>query len=121
MNMGVAPGTKPASAALMGAAQMAQARAHSSRSVALKQHRVVRVNIHNLAFGPRHLTLSRGTQVIWTNQDGFAHTTTSDNGVWDSAPINSGSHFARVFTKAGTFTYHCTIHPFMHGTITVTK
>ncbi|MBV9282439.1 MAG: plastocyanin, partial [Chloroflexi bacterium] len=62
-----------------------------------------------------------GTRIIWTNDDGFQHTTTSDTGLWNSGPMNSGARFARVFNKAGTFAYHCTIHPFMHGTIRVTK
>jgi plastocyanin len=79
------------------------------------------VNIHNLAFGPAHVVVSPGTTIIWTNQDGFQHTTTSDKGVWDSGPMDPGATFKRAFKKAGIFTYHCTIHPFMLGTITVAK
>jgi plastocyanin len=101
--------------------QMVSDSAQSSRTVILKHRGTVHVTIQNLAFGPAHLVVSPGTKVIWTNRDGFQHTTTSDRGLWDSGPINSGASFARLFKKVGTFTYHCTIHPFMHGTITVSK
>jgi plastocyanin len=44
---------------------------------------------------------------------------TSDKGIWSSGDVNSQRQFARTFAKAGTFPYHCSIHPFMHGTVTV--
>jgi plastocyanin len=89
--------------------------------VVLLHKRVVHVDIQNLAFGPHTVVVSPGTKVVWTNQDGFQHTTTSDTGKWDSGPINSHGQFTQVFKKAGTYKYHCTIHPFMHGTIRVKK
>ena len=95
--------------------------AETSRAVVLKHRRTVHVNIQNLAFGPARLVVSPGTQIIWTNQDGFQHTTTSDRGLWDSGPINSGAHFEHLFKMVGTFTYHCTVHPFMHGTVIVKR
>jgi plastocyanin len=101
--------------------QMGHAPPGSSKTIVLKHRHVVHVNIQNLAFRPSHLVVSPGTKIIWTNMDGFDHTTTSDTGVWDSGPIGSANHFAYTFKRTGTFTYHCTIHPFMHGTITVQK
>lgn len=95
--------------------------AQSSRTVVLKHRRIVHVSIQNLTFGPQRIVVSAGTKIIWTNQDAFQHTTTSDRGAWDSGPMNKGAQFGRVFKKLGTFTYHCTIHPFMHGTITVSN
>jgi plastocyanin len=88
--------------------------------VRLHQH-MVRVSIHNFAFGPARLEVSRGTRIIWTNTDSDPHTVTSDKGVWASDALDTGNQFARVFTTAGTFPYHCSIHPFMHGTIIVKK
>ena len=83
--------------------------------------RVVRVSIVNFSFQSARLVVSAGTRVIWTNNDGTAHTVTSDKGIWSSSDLNPGTQFARVFAKVGTFPYHCSIHPFMHGTIVVKK
>ena len=70
------------------------------------------------------LTISVGTTVRWTNQDGVSHTTSSgSNGVWDNSgwdkAVAPGASAEATFDTAGTFTYTCTIHPFMNATITV--
>jgi heme/copper-type cytochrome/quinol oxidase subunit 2 len=59
------------------------------------------------------------SEVVWTNTDSMAHTVTFDNGMADSGPIQPGKTFAFYFTKPGTYTYHCTIHPNMKGSITL--
>lgn len=119
--VGMTPLRTSAHTSAVAGIQMARDSALSPGTVVLKHRRTVHVNIQNLAFGPARIVVSPGTKIVWTNQDGFQHTTTSDRGLWDSGPINSGAHFGRLFKKVGTFTYHCTIHPFMHGTITVSK
>jgi hypothetical protein len=60
-----------------------------------------------------------GEQVTWTFPEVMSHTTTSDNGFWNSGPHSNGATFARAFATAGTFRYHCAIHPFMHGRVVV--
>jgi plastocyanin len=110
-------GMSMASMARMSMAQPAAGRG----TVVLLHRRVVRVSIHNFAFGPARLEVSRGTRIIWTNTDSDPHTVTSDKGVWASDALDTGDHFARVFKQAGTFPYHCSIHPFMHGTIIVKR
>jgi plastocyanin len=70
-------------------------------------------------FMPTPLTVAAGTTVTFGNNDGVVHTTTSDTGLWDSQSLNSGKTFERRFDTPGTYTYHCTIHPFMTGTIVV--
>jgi plastocyanin len=77
------------------------------------------VTIQNFAFNPSPLNVPVGSTVTWTNADGSAHTTTSDNGAWDSGALSNGAHFSFTFTQAGTYTYHCAIHSYMHGTIVV--
>jgi plastocyanin len=57
--------------------------------------------------------------VKWTNKGAVTHTSTSNKGVWDSGSIAPGDSFSRVFKKAGTFKYHCTIHPTMTAKIVV--
>jgi plastocyanin len=73
----------------------------------------------NRAFNPDDLTVSVGTSVTWTNTDAVAHTSTSDTRVWDSGAVAPGAQFSTTFQNAGTFRYHCTIHPGMVGTVTV--
>jgi len=78
------------------------------------------VVINNFAFSPMTITVSISTTVIWVNeQAGIPHTVTADNGSFGSRVIMPGHIFAHRFTSAGTFTYHCAIHPFMHGTVIV--
>src|SRR6202011_2682140 len=48
------------------------------------------------------------------------HTSTSDTGAWNTGNIAPGSTSSAVsFPTAGTFTYHCAIHPSMTGSVVV--
>jgi amicyanin len=78
-----------------------------------------KVNIANFAFSPATLTIKVGTKVTWTNNDVVAHTVTFTD-VANSPVLNRGDTFSRTFTTAGTYSYICSIHPFMHGTVVVT-
>jgi plastocyanin len=80
------------------------------------------VAIKGFAFAPADLTVAAGTKVTWTNQDSDAHTVTSQGsgGPLNSKAMNTGDTFSYTFTKAGTYKYLCTIHPFMTATVTVT-
>ena len=78
-----------------------------------------KVSISNFAFDPAALTIKVGTTVTWTNNDVVAHTVTFTD-VANSPVLNRGDHFSRAFTKAGTYSYICSIHPFMHGMVVVT-
>ncbi len=91
---------------------------HVSTVVKLHQRQVT-VTIHNFKFGPPKLAVSRGTRVVWVNKDSDPHTVTSDKKVWASEALDNNAHFTHVFKTAGTLPYHCTIHPYMHGVITV--
>jgi len=77
------------------------------------------VSIANFAFQPASLQVAVGATVTWTNADSTAHTVTSDTGAFDSGSLAPGASFSQTFTTAGTFTYHCQIHPFMTATIVV--
>ncbi len=80
-----------------------------------------KVKIVNFKFKPGTLSIPRGTKVKWTNKAvATNHTTTSDTGLWDSGVLAPGQSFVFKFTKKGTFTYHCNIHPFMTAQIKVT-
>ena len=73
----------------------------------------------NRAFAPADLSIAAGTAVTWVNSDATAHTSTSNAAGWDSGIVAPGGQFKFVFQNAGTFPYHCAIHPGMVGTIAV--
>jgi plastocyanin len=74
-------------------------------------------------FTPNNMTVKVGQSIEWDWQDpNVAHTVTSDDGsTFDSCLQNKGYKFVVTFNQAGTIPYHCTIHPLMIGTITVTS
>ncbi len=80
---------------------------------------IKKVKIVDFAFSPKTVNISKGTKVKWTNTGSVGHTSTSNTGKWDSGTIHVGNSFTHVFKKAGTFKYHCTIHPTMKGKIIV--
>ncbi len=73
----------------------------------------------NRAFSPDATDVAAGTTVTWTNTDSVEHTSTSDGTGWNSGAIAPRGQFSRTFPDAGTFSYHCSIHPGMVGTVTV--
>lgn len=77
------------------------------------------VMIQNMAFSPATLTIKVGDKVTWTNQDSVGHSATADNNSFDTGVIEQGQSGSNTFTKAGTYTYHCSVHPNMKATIIV--
>ena len=77
------------------------------------------VSIVNMSFSPSTITVSAGTTITWTNNDAMTHTVTADDNSFNSGNIAPGSKFSKVFATAGSFTYHCSIHPGMKGTAVV--
>jgi plastocyanin len=72
------------------------------------------------AFTPSRLEIEAGTTVVWTNQTDVSHTVTgTDLSFEDSGPFGLGESFSQTFTEPGTFSYFCSPHPFMTGTIVV--
>jgi plastocyanin len=77
------------------------------------------ITIRNFAFGPQVVTVTQGATVHWTNHDSEAHTVTSDAGAFNSPVLQPGASFSFTFSKPGTYSYHCSIHPFMTGKVVV--
>ena len=80
------------------------------------------IEIKNFAFSPAILTIKTGTTVTWMNQDGAVHQIASDAGTpvaFTSDTLANGASYQFTFTQPGTYTYHCTVHPSMKGTIIV--
>jgi len=81
----------------------------------------VTVQIANFAFDPPEVTAAVGETIGWTNGDSTAHTATTDDGACDTGNIAQNATAGLVFDAAGTYAYHCKIHPNMTGTITITE
>ena len=81
----------------------------------------VDVLVQNDLFNPASFSVAAGGTVTWAwDSDGRTHTVTFDDGAINSGQKSSGT-FEHTFATAGTFPYHCQIHPtIMKGTITVT-
>lgn len=98
----------------------------------------VDVSIQDFTFTPASVTIHVGMSVRWVNKGPSAHTTTSDTGAWNSGTLgapnggggiyggggSAGGTFTQTFAQAGTYGYHCEIHPpsaYPHfvGTVTV--
>ncbi len=77
------------------------------------------VSIANFAFSPPSLTIQAGDTVLWTNNQNVTHTVTSDSGTELGETLAPGATYQHIFTTADNFPYHCTIHPTMHGSVTV--
>ena len=77
------------------------------------------VVMSNISFGPDSIIVPVGTAISWQNNDGVNHTSTSDTGLWDTGVISPGTSKSVTFNTAGSFPYHCTVHPMMTGTVIV--
>ncbi len=77
------------------------------------------VTIADFHFTPPSTTVHVGDTITWTNDGPSSHTATASDGSFNTGTLSKGQSASHTFTKAGTFAYVCTIHPFMHGTITV--
>jgi plastocyanin len=75
--------------------------------------------IVSFAFHPTPLTVPAGTKVVFVNQSGTTHTATENGGGFDTGGIKAGKSASVTFKRPGTYLFHCSIHPFMHGKIIV--
>lgn len=75
------------------------------------------VTIRDFSFGPSAVTIKVGDTITWTNHGPTDHTATGAG--FDTGILRAGQSSSHTFASAGTFSYHCTLHPFMKGTIAV--
>ncbi|MBR9705689.1 hypothetical protein GOV14_01515 [Candidatus Pacearchaeota archaeon] len=79
-----------------------------------------RIIIQSMRYRSHNVTIALGQSVIWYNGDRATHTVTSDSGMeMNSGELKSGERYSYNFTEPGIYTYHCTIHPQMTGTVRV--
>ncbi len=72
------------------------------------------------SFSPNPGSVTAGQTVSWKNMDVITHTATADGGAFDTGAIGPGTTSAPIkMPNAGSFSYHCAIHPTMVGTLPV--
>jgi plastocyanin len=105
--------------AATGAAAVALALTTSVVLASLASVRMIERN-ERYAFDPATIYVHVGNAVVWTNGTDAPHTVTSDSGTeLDSPQLSEGQTFEHTFTTAGTFSYHCQIHPYMKARVVV--
>ena len=80
------------------------------------------ISIDNSQYSPSiaaRVAQSTVLVVCWHNEDGVNHTATSNRGQFDTDIIPPGTEGSGTFVGAGTYPYHCEIHPFMAGSFRV--
>jgi len=104
--------------------QMGTSSSSNSNSSSSSQAQATdKVTISNFSFSPSSITVKKGTSVTWTNHDSVAHTVVETDGKVGpkSQAVNPGQSYSFTYNTPGTFAYHCSIHPDMTGTVTVTE
>ena len=79
-------------------------------------------NVPAYSFSPARIEVKRGTTVNWINGDAItAHTVSGSNGLFASQLIQPTGKFSFTFDKIGTYSYQCSIHPWMKGEVVVSE
>jgi plastocyanin len=79
----------------------------------------IEIKVDNFTFSPAVVTVPENSTVTWTNKDDVPHVIASTDGVFRSKGLDTDDHYSFQFTKPGTYTYYCSIHPKMTGKIVV--
>jgi plastocyanin len=77
------------------------------------------IKIDNFSFTPATITVAAGTTVTWINRDDIPHTVASDGKEFKSKALDTDEKFSYTFSKAGTYSYSCSLHPKMTGKVIV--
>lgn len=77
------------------------------------------IAIRGFQFSPAEITVPAGTTVTWVNRDDAPHSVADQAGRFRSGGLDTDDIYSFTLSKAGTYTYYCTLHPQMTGTIHV--
>src|SRR3954469_11128570 len=92
-----------------------QAQSHDGK----QPHDGKTVSMDGTTFTPREITVKVGETVTWTNKDPFPHNVTSSSGSFSSGDLDPDRQWQFRAANTGRFTYVCTLHPGMDGTLIV--
>ena len=77
------------------------------------------ITVDNFTFSPEIAEVSVNSTVNWTNKDDVPHVIASTDGMFRSKGLDTDDHYSFKFTKPGTYSYYCSIHPKMTGKVIV--
>jgi LPXTG-motif cell wall-anchored protein len=77
------------------------------------------VTMGDFFFSPASVSVAVGDTVTWRNNGDAPHNAVADDGSFSTPNLNKGQSASETFSQAGTFSYICTIHPQMKGTVRV--
>jgi plastocyanin len=81
-----------------------------------------RIEIKDFAFNPPTITVKSGEKITWINRDEEPHTIVSvEKQFKKSSALDTDQEFTITAGAPGTYTYYCSVHPKMTGTIVVEK
>jgi plastocyanin len=81
-----------------------------------------RIEIKDFAFNPQTLKVKSGEKITWINRDEEPHTVVSvEKQFKKSSALDTDQEFTITAGAPGTYTYYCSVHPKMTGTIVVEK
>ena len=106
-------------AGLVIVALMMAGRAKGSAVSATEEKPPAEIKIDNFSFSPNTVTVPVGGTVRWTNHDDVPHNVVNDDKSFKSKTMDTDESFSYTFTKPGTYTYFCSIHPKMTGKVVV--
>ncbi len=79
------------------------------------------IEIKNYMFAPQNVTITAGTKVTWVNTDQIPHGIADKDKKFRSAALDTNERYSFTYSAPGVYPYFCTLHPYMTGTVTVTK
>jgi amicyanin len=77
------------------------------------------VTIADFSFTPSSISINQGDTVTWNNNGPTPHSATANDGSFDTGILRKGQSGSHTFNEAGTYSYICTPHPYMKGTVVV--
>jgi plastocyanin len=77
------------------------------------------VDIKDFSFSPKRIVVKAGQAITVANEDNVTHTLTANDGAFDTRDLGGGHRDRLTVEAAGTYAYHCEIHPFMTGAVQV--
>jgi len=77
------------------------------------------ITLYDMEFHPKFITVRKGDRIKWTNKDDMKHNVSSYNGAFHGGEMEPSDEITTIFDSTGVFNYHCNIHPYMRGSVTV--
>jgi plastocyanin len=91
----------------------------NTASTATKENKI---EIKDFVFNPQTITVKSGEKITWINHDEEPHTIVSVEKQFKKSPaLDTDEQFSVTTSVPGTYTYFCSVHPKMTGTIVVQK